>query len=76
MLQKMRTLVRNLFRRDGAERELEAEVRSFAAMLEEEQMSNGISSNEARRPARMSMDGPEQLKEEIRSARRGAWTLS
>jgi putative ABC transport system permease protein len=73
MLQRMRTLVRNLFRRDGVERELEAEVRSFAALLEEEQMSDGISSNEARRSARMGMGGPEQLKEEIRSARRGAW---
>jgi len=41
MLQRMRTLVRNLFRRDGVERELEAEVRSFAALLEEEQMLMG-----------------------------------
>ncbi len=36
-------------------------------------MSQGANSEEARRSARMDMGGPEQLKEEIRQARAGAW---
>jgi putative ABC transport system permease protein len=73
MMQRIRTLARNLFRRDRVERDLDAEVRSFAHLLEEEEMSNGISPNEARRSARMEIGGPEQLKEEIRGVRAGAW---
>jgi len=35
-------------------------------------MSNGLNASEAKRAARMNMGGPEQLKDEIRSARAGA----
>jgi len=63
----------NLFRRDHVERDLDAEVRCYADLLQAEKMSNGMSANEARRHARMNMGGPEQLKEEIRSASAGAW---
>jgi putative ABC transport system permease protein len=76
MLQKIRSLVRNLFHRDRAERDLDAEVRSYSAMLEEEKVSQGMNPNEARRAARMDLGGPEQLKEEIRANRSGAWLES
>jgi len=36
-------------------------------------MSNGMNADEAQRAARINMGGPEQLKEEIRSVRAGAW---
>src|ERR1022692_1392058 len=65
--------IRNLFRRETVERDLAAEVRSYADLLEDEKISSGMSSSEAKRAARMSMGGPEQLKEEIRSDRTGAW---
>ena len=39
-------------------------------------MSNGMNADEAKRAARMNMGGPEQLKEEIRSGRAGAWLES
>lgn len=64
---------RNLFRRSKVERDLEAEVRSVISLLEDEKTSNGVSSGEARRLARLDISGPEQLKEEIRSARAGSW---
>jgi len=67
---------RNLFHRERVDRDLDAEVRSYSDLLEEEKMSNGMNANEARRASRMSMGGPEQLKEEIRSARTGAWLES
>ena len=42
-------------------------------MLEDENISTGMNAIGAKREARMSMGGPDQLKEEIRSARTGAW---
>jgi putative ABC transport system permease protein len=68
--------IRNLFRREKVDRDLDAEIRSYADLLQEEKMSDGMNSTEARRSARISMIGPEQLKEEIRSARAGAWIES
>ena len=67
---------RNLFRREKVERDLDAEVRSYSDLLLEEKMSSGMNANEAKRAARASMIGPEQLKEEIRGARAGAWLES
>src|ERR1700731_2404359 len=72
-MRKIAAAIRNLFHRDHVERDLDAEVRSYADLLQEEKMSDGLNANEARRAARMDLGGPEQLKEEIRSARAGAW---
>ena len=74
--QNIRSLARNLFRREKVERDLDAEVRSYSDLLQEEKMSTGMNSTEAKRAAHMNMGGPEQLKEEIRSGRSGAWLES
>jgi putative ABC transport system permease protein len=74
--QKIRSLTRNIFGRDNVERDLDAEVRSYSDLLEEEKMSNGMNPGEAKRSAHMNMGGPEQLKEEIRGNRAGAWLES
>src|SRR5580658_7432781 len=65
--------LKNIFRKDRVDNDLDAEVRSYAALLEEEKMRQGMNPNEARRSARIEMGGPEQVKEEVRSARAGAW---
>src|SRR5580693_2058429 len=75
-MNKIFATIRNLFHREEIDRDLDAEVRSYSAMLEDEKISTGINSIEAKREARMSMIGPEQLKEEIRSVRSGAWLES
>jgi len=75
-MRKVSATIRNLFRKEKAERELDEEVRSYVAMLSDEKARAGVRPNEARRNARMEMGGPEQLKEEIRSARAGAWIES
>ncbi len=72
-MRRILTTLRNLIRREHVERDLDAEVRSYSDLLEEEKMSNGMNANEAKRAARMTIGGPEQLKEEIRSARTGSW---
>src|SRR5882724_7003742 len=72
-MRKFLATFRNLFRRQRVERDLDAEVRSYSDLLQEEKMSSGMIASEAKRVARMSIGGPEQLKEEVRSARAGAW---
>ena len=69
----VRSLIRNLFRRERVESALDLEVRSYADLLEEENMSKGMSPEEARRAARIEIGGPEQIKEEVRGARTSAW---
>jgi predicted permease len=64
---------RNIFSSEKLNRDLDAEVRSYTNLLEEEKMSTGMNANEAKRTTRIAIIGPEQLKEEIRSARSGAW---
>jgi len=76
MLNRLRSTFQNVFRRDRVERDLDAEVRSYSDLLEEEKMSSGMNSNDAKRSARMNMGGSEQLKEEIRGNRAGAWLES
>ena len=75
-MNKLRTLIRNLFLREHVESELDAEVRGYSAMLEEENMARGMKPNEAKRSARIESGGAEQLKEEVRRARAGAWIES
>ncbi len=75
-MRKIFAAFRNLFRHERVERDLDAEVRSVAAMLEGEKMRNGMRPMEATRAARIEMGGPEQLKEEVRGARAGAWIES
>jgi len=72
-LSHFRSLLRNIFGRRNFERELSSEVRSIESLLTEENMRNGLKPEAARREARIDLGGPEQLKDEIRSARIGAW---
>jgi putative ABC transport system permease protein len=65
--------LKNLLRRDDMDRDLDSEVRSYAELLEEEKMRQGMDPSIAHRAARMEVGGPEQLKEEVRGARAGFW---
>jgi len=73
MLAKMKKALRNLLRRERAERDLDAEVRAHLELLEEEKLRAGFGPAEARRAARIELGGLEQVKEEVRTARAGAW---
>lgn len=75
-MNRILSALRNLFRREHIERDLDAEVRSYVLLLEEEKMSRGMNPEAARRAARIEMIGPDQLKEEVRSVRAGAWIES
>src|SRR5579871_5468171 len=61
-----------LFRREQHEQELNAELQSFQTMLADRYLERGFSPDEARRQARMEMEGMEHIKEQVRDVRAGA----
>ncbi len=67
------TLLRNLFRRERVDRDLDAEVRAHLDLLTEERLREGLPPDQARRAARLELGGVEQVKEDVRSSRSGVW---
>ncbi|HUJ29913.1 MAG TPA: ABC transporter permease [Candidatus Acidoferrum sp.] len=73
MLPRLRHLFRNLARKNERDDDLDAELRGYVEMLAEEKMREGMKPEEARRAARIELGGVEQVKEQVRDARAGAW---
>jgi predicted permease len=69
---RLASLWRNLVHRNRSERDLDDEVRAYAAILEDENVARGLPPEEARRQALIAMGGMEQVKEDVRAARMGA----
>ena len=69
---RLRSLWRNLARRGQKERDLDDEVRAYAAILEDENAARGLTPEEARRQALIEMGGLEQVKEQVREVKMGA----
>jgi putative ABC transport system permease protein len=67
------SLFRNLSRKQENERELDQEVRSYLDLLTEEKIQSGMPPEGARRAARLELGGVEQVKEQVRDVRAGAW---
>jgi len=72
-ISRMKTFFRNIFAKHHADRDLDDEVRGYAEMLAEEKTREGMSPDEARRTASLELGGVEQVKEQVREARAGAW---
>ncbi|HYK42616.1 MAG TPA: permease prefix domain 1-containing protein, partial [Thermoanaerobaculia bacterium] len=73
---RLRTWIRNVLRparRGEAERDLDAELESYLEMRTEEKIAAGMAPGQARREAFLQMGGVEQVKEEVRDSRAGAW---
>src|ERR1700735_3805677 len=73
VLYRMKSFLRNTFGKRRNDRELDAEVREYTEMLAEEKMRQGMNPEEARRAARIELGGIEQVKEDVRKVRAGAW---
>jgi predicted permease len=73
ILSPIRSLFRNFFTRQESDRELDDEVRSYVDLLAEEKMRTGMRQEEAQRAARIELGGVEQVKEQVREVRAGAW---
>src|SRR5271168_4036918 len=72
-LSRMKSFLRNIFAKQQNDRELDDEVGSYVESLAEEKIRNGMDPEEARRAARIELGGIEQVKEQVREARAGAW---
>lgn len=68
---RIRSLLRNLFRKQRLERQLEDELQSYVEMLTDEKMAAGFSRSEARRVALKDIGGIEQVKQAVRDRRAG-----
>lgn len=69
---RIRSLLRNLFRRRDVERDLDAELRGYLDMVADEKIGRGVDPARARREARIALGGIDQVKEEVRTVRAGA----
>jgi predicted permease len=65
----------NAFRSKRQESELNREIASHLALMEDEFRSRGLSQEAARRAARLALGGPEQAKELHREARAMGWIV-
>jgi macrolide transport system ATP-binding/permease protein len=76
LLVKARSFLRNFFLSRRMEADLDQEVHSHLEMLIEENIRAGMPPHEAQRAARMELGGVEQVKEQVRDARTGAFLES
>jgi putative ABC transport system permease protein len=73
ILSQMASFLRNIFQRQRDDRELDDELRSYIDQLAEDKIRQGMKPEEARRAARIELGGVEQVKENVREVRLGAW---
>ena len=73
LLHRLASILRWMFRRNQAERDLHDELEAFADMAAADQVRDGATAAEARRRAALQLGGLEQAKERVRGARHGAW---
>jgi putative ABC transport system permease protein len=71
MANRLITLLRNLFGRKQADRDLNAEIDAHVQLLAEEHATRGMSPDAARRAAVLEIGGTEQVRAEVREARTG-----
>jgi len=69
----MKKLLFNPFQRQRRERDLDDEIRFYVETLAEEKTRAGMTPDEALRSARIQFGGIEQVKEQVRDVRPGAW---
>jgi len=73
LLVKARSFLRNLFLSRRVEVDLDQEVHSHLDMLIAENVRAGMPPHEAQRAARIELGGVEQVKEQVRDSRTGAF---
>jgi len=68
---RIKSTLRNLFRKPQIESHLDQELRAYVDMVTDEKISAGISASEARRIALVELGGIEQVKQSVREGRAG-----
>jgi putative ABC transport system permease protein len=70
---RLKALLQTLLHKNKIEQKLDAELQAHLDLLTQEKIRFGLSPAEARRTARIELGGIEQVKENVRNARSGAW---
>jgi predicted permease len=68
---RINSILRNLFRKQQVESQLDDEVRAYVDMMTDERTATGMSASEARRAALAEFGGIEQVKQAVREHRSG-----
>jgi predicted permease len=69
---RIHSMVRNLFRKEQVEIQLDEEVRACVTMMTDERIAGGMSASEAHRTAMADFGGIEQVKQAVRERRAGS----
>lgn len=69
---RIRILWRNLTQKRRVDADLDEEIRSYQAMIEDEKLQSGSGLESAKRQALLEMEGAEQIRLEVRDARLGS----
>src|SRR5207249_452401 len=72
-MNRLKIILRRLFRKDEAESQLNAELRAYIDHAIDDKIAGGMAPAEARRAALIEFGGVEQVKESMRSSRPEAW---
>ena len=69
---RIQSAVRNLFRKEKVEGQLDDELRAYVDMMTDERIAAGLAASEARRSVLAEIGGVEQVKQAVRDHRAGA----
>jgi predicted permease len=72
-LPRIISFARNILHRARRDKDLNDEIRSQLDLMTDEKIKEGLTPDKARRAAIIELGGLEQLKEQVRTARAGAW---
>jgi predicted permease len=72
MLSRLRSLWRNLIRRERTDRDLDTELRAVFDLLVDEKIAAGLSPEQARRAATLELGRVDAIKQQVREERAGA----
>ena len=70
---RLRSVFRTLFRTRELEQELDEELQSYLDLRMAQKIREGLPVNQARRETMLELGGVEQVKENVREERRGAF---
>src|SRR6266403_3987545 len=73
LFRKARSFLQNIFSPHHGEADLDHEVQSHLELLTDENIRAGMPPKEAQRSARIELGGVEQVKEQVRDSRTGAF---
>jgi predicted permease len=73
MMARARSFWRRMVHRQEVEDDLDEEIRAQVELMTDQKIREGMGPEEARRAAKIELGGVEQVKEQVRAVRTGAW---